>query len=134
MNAVFNRRWVLGCLLAVGILYLLGGCSGMILSSLLRGGYGPGVVDQHAAVRQGFIWALLGLVSLGAAWLLLKRRSLASLAVRTALIGALGWETWVFYWAARGSGPIADYWMDIVAALLVACAMVASLRRAEDLA
>lgn len=134
MNAVFNRRWVLGCLFAVGILYLLGGCSGMILSSLLRAGYGPSVVAQHTAIRQGLIWALLGLVSLGAAWLMLKRGSLAFLAVRTGLIGALAWETWVFYWAARGSGPIADYWMDIVATLLAACAMVASLRRAEDLA
>jgi hypothetical protein len=128
MNAVFSRKWTLRFLFALGCLYVLGGCSGIILASLLRAGYGPSIFDQHTTLSQGVVWISLGFLSLGAAWSLLKGWVFSVPAARVAVLAVLAWEAWVLYWAVRGTGSLTDYWMDIIAVSLAACSLVSSFR------
>src|SRR4051812_35815506 len=97
MNSLVNRKITLRLLFAIGLLYLFGGCAGILFSALLRAGYGPSVVDQHTASYAGLIWVSLGVVSIVAAWSLVKRWTISLLAARAALIAVLVWETWVLW-------------------------------------
>ena len=130
MNALASRKLTFSLLCAVGLLYLLGGCAGVLLSAFLGAGYGPGVVEQHTASYQGVIWGLLGVSSIAAAWSLLKRWRISLLAARISLIAIVAWEAWVLWPPIRGQTT--DYWMDILGVLLAGFALASLLPRRQE--